>query len=186
MTGPGDDLPPHPVLAGGPVYLDYNATTPVDPRVAAAMLPHLTGFFGNPSSSHPYADAPRRALAEARAQVAGLIGARPGEVVLTSSGSEADLLALRGAVLASGRPRPHVITQATEHPGRPGNLPCPEAAARHAGGGQAPRTPPWPSRSAPPRSSRPTSSPPVPRPVSRPCATTCTSGRRWLCRAGSA
>ncbi|MEU6672317.1 cysteine desulfurase family protein [Streptomyces sp. NPDC046727] len=107
---------PHPGPAGGPVYLDYNATTPVDPRVAEAMAPYLTDFFGNPSSSHSYGAEPRRALAEARAQVAGLIGARPAEVVLTSSGSEANLLALRGAVLASGRSRPHVITQATEHP----------------------------------------------------------------------
>ncbi|RPK90028.1 aminotransferase class V-fold PLP-dependent enzyme [Streptomyces sp. ADI98-10] len=97
------------------MYLDHNATTPVDPRVADAMLPHLTDFFGIPSSSHPYAQAPRRALDEARAQVADLIGARAGEVVFTASGSEADLLALRGAVLASGRPRPHVITQVTEH-----------------------------------------------------------------------
>jgi cysteine desulfurase len=114
--GPGADLPPHPGLAGGPVYLDYNATTPVDPRVAAAMWPYLTDFFGNPSSSHPFSQAPRWALAEARAQVAALIGAGPGEIVFTGSGSEADLLALRGAVLASGRPHPHVITQATEHP----------------------------------------------------------------------
>jgi cysteine desulfurase len=103
-------------LAGGPVYLDYNATTPVDPRVAEAMAPYLSVFFGNPSSSHPYAEVPRRALAAARAQVAGLIGAGPGEIVFTGSGSEADLLALRGAVLASGRPHPHVITQAAEHP----------------------------------------------------------------------
>jgi cysteine desulfurase len=116
VTGPGGDLPPQPGVAGGPVYLDYNATTPVDPRVTAAMWPYLADFFGNPSSSHPYADAPRRALAEARAQVAGLIGAGPGEIVFTGSGSEADLLALRGAVLASGRPHPQVITQATEHP----------------------------------------------------------------------
>ncbi|CAK7285983.1 Cysteine desulfurase [Streptomyces misionensis JCM 4497] len=110
------DLPPHPGLAGGPVYLDYNATTPVDPRVAEAMLPYLTDFFGNPSSGHPHAVEPRRALAEARGQVADLIGTEPGEIVFTGSGSEADLLALRGAVLASGRSRPHVITQATEHP----------------------------------------------------------------------
>ncbi|MFJ4820693.1 cysteine desulfurase family protein [Streptomyces sp. NPDC088801] len=116
MTGPGGGLPPHPGLVGGPVYLDYNATTPVDPRVAAAMRPYLTDFFGNPSSSHPFSQEPRRALAAARAQVAGLIGARPGEIVFTGSGSEADLLALRGAVLADGRPHPHVITQATEHP----------------------------------------------------------------------
>jgi cysteine desulfurase len=116
VTGPGGGLPPHPGLAGGPVYLDYNATTPVDPRVAEAMWPYLTDFFGNPSSSHPHGVEPRRALAEARARVADLIGAGPGEIVFTGSGSEADLLALRGVVLASGRPHPHVITQATEHP----------------------------------------------------------------------
>ncbi|MFI7020360.1 cysteine desulfurase family protein [Streptomyces sp. NPDC050164] len=114
MTGSG--VPAHPGLAGGPVYLDYNATTPVDPRVAKAMLPHLTDFFGNPSSSHPYSAEPRQALAEARTQIAALIGARAEEIAFTASGSEADLLALRGAVLAAGRPRPHVITQVTEHP----------------------------------------------------------------------
>jgi cysteine desulfurase len=116
VSGPTGALPPHPGLAGGPVYLDYNATTPVDPRVAEAMAPYLSDFFGNPSSSHPYAEAPRRALAEARSQVAALIGAESHEVIFTSSGSEANLLALRGAVLAAGRVRPHVITQATEHP----------------------------------------------------------------------
>ncbi|MFF8952571.1 cysteine desulfurase family protein [Streptomyces sp. NPDC014940] len=116
MTGAGGGPPTHPGLAGGPVYLDHNATTPVDPRVAQAMAPYLTEFFGNPSSGHSYADPPRRALTEARERVAALIGAAPGEIVFTASGSEADLLALRGAVLASGRPRPHVITQATEHP----------------------------------------------------------------------
>lgn len=116
MSAPSGGLPPHPGLAGGPVYLDYNATTPVDPRVAAVMWPHLADLFGNPSSSHPFSREPRRALGEARAQVADLIGAGPGEIVFTGSGSEADLLALRGAALASGRPHPHVITQATEHP----------------------------------------------------------------------
>ncbi|MER5624380.1 aminotransferase class V-fold PLP-dependent enzyme [Streptosporangium sp. NPDC002544] len=113
MTG---DLAAHPGLAGGPVYLDYNATTPVDPRVAEAMAPHLRDLFGNPSSSHLYSAAPRMALAAARGQVAALIGARPHEIVFTASGSEADLLAVRGAAIASGRPRPHVITQVTEHP----------------------------------------------------------------------
>jgi cysteine desulfurase len=108
--------PTHPGLIGEPVYMDYNATTPVDPRVTEALLPHLTTFFGNPSSSRPYAAAPRRALAEARGQVAAMIGARPHEIVFTSSGSESNLLALRGAVLASGHRRPHVITHATEHP----------------------------------------------------------------------
>ncbi|ACU69484.1 aminotransferase class V [Catenulispora acidiphila DSM 44928] len=109
--------PPHPGLAGGPVYLDYNATTPVDPRVADAMVPHLTYLFGNPSSSHAYGAGPRTAMQRARGQVAAVIGARSeGEIVFTGSGSEADLLALRGAVLAAGGPRPHVITQVTEHP----------------------------------------------------------------------
>lgn len=114
MTGTRGPVRPGP--ADGPVYLDYNATTPVDPRVAAAMGPYLTDFFGNPASGHPYGAEPRRALAGARAEVAALIGARADEVVFTASGSEADLLALRGAVLAAGRPRPRVITQATEHP----------------------------------------------------------------------
>ena len=112
----GSLVPVHPGLVGGPVYLDYNATTPVDPRVAEAMLPHLTEFFGNPSSSHLYGAEPQQALTEARAQVAALIGARADEVVFTASGSESDLLALRGAALAAGRPHPHVITQVTEHP----------------------------------------------------------------------
>lgn len=120
MTGATGSLRPqalqHPGLAGGPVYLDYNATTPVDPRVAEQMAAHLGGLFGNPSSGHRYGERPRAALGHAREQVAALIGARPDEIVFTASGSEADLLALRGAVLAAGRPRPHVITQATEHP----------------------------------------------------------------------
>ncbi|MGP3920595.1 cysteine desulfurase family protein [Nonomuraea sp. 10N515B] len=115
-THPAPHALPHPGLADGPVYLDYNATTPVDPRVTEQMAAHLGALFGNPSSSHPYGERPRAALGHAREQVAALIGARPGEIVFTASGSETDLLALRGAVLAAGRPRPHVITQATEHP----------------------------------------------------------------------
>jgi len=109
-------IPAHPGLRGGPVYLDYNATTPVDPRVVDAMLPHLGHYFGNPSSSHSYGAQPRHALDRARAQVAALIGARPDEIVFTGSGSEADNLALRGAVLSAKAGRPHVITQVTEHP----------------------------------------------------------------------
>jgi cysteine desulfurase len=112
MTGPVL----HPGLAGGPVYLDYNATTPTDPRVTAAMTAQSSDLFGNPSSSHPYGERPRAALRRAREQVAALIGARPHEIVFTASGSEANLLALRGALLASGRECPHVVTQATEHP----------------------------------------------------------------------
>lgn len=77
-------------LRGGPVYLDYNATTPVDPRVAETILPYLTTHFGNPSSGHHYAQQPRRALAAARQQVASLIGAAPEEIVFTGGGSEAE------------------------------------------------------------------------------------------------
>jgi cysteine desulfurase len=104
----------HPALVDGPIYLDYNATTPVDPRVVQAALPYLTQHFGNPSSGHRYADEPRAALAAARVQVADLIGAEPDSIVFTGSGSEADALAILGVVLAAGGG--HVITQATEHP----------------------------------------------------------------------
>ncbi|MEV6640587.1 cysteine desulfurase family protein [Amycolatopsis sp. NPDC051371] len=108
--------PPPAGLRAGPVYLDYNATTPLDPQVTEAAMPYWTDFFGNPSSEHAYAVEPRRALAAARARVADLIGARPGEIVFTGSGSEANLLALRGSVLAPGARRAHLIVQATEHP----------------------------------------------------------------------
>ena len=105
----------HPGLQGGPIYLDYNATTPVDPRVVKAALPYLTSQFGNPSSIHQYAGQERGALAGAREALASLIGAQPADVVFTGGGSEADNLAIRGTVLAAGA-RAHVITQATEHP----------------------------------------------------------------------
>jgi cysteine desulfurase len=103
-------------LDDGPIYLDYNATTPVDARVVEAMRPYWTEHFGNPSSGHHYAKRPMQALVTAREQVANLIGARAGHIVFTASGSEANLLALRGMLVSSSRPRPHVITQATEHP----------------------------------------------------------------------
>ncbi|SEP53310.1 cysteine desulfurase [Amycolatopsis saalfeldensis] len=103
-------------LTDGPIYLDYNATTPIDPAVTEAILPYLTGGFGNPSSDHHYGTAPRAALEHARGQVSALIGAAAGRIVFTGSGSEADNLAIRGAVLAAGADRPHVITQQTEHP----------------------------------------------------------------------
>lgn len=102
-----------------PIYLDYNATTPLDAAVLAAMMPFLTTEFGNPSSDHAFGTAPRQAIANAREQVAALVGANASEIVFTGSGSEADALAIRGVVLAaktSGHARPHVITQVTEHP----------------------------------------------------------------------
>jgi cysteine desulfurase len=107
----------HPGLGDGPIYLDYNATTPVDPRVAEAALPYLTTYFGNPSSGHAYAEQPSRALAKARQQLAGLIGAQPADIVFTAGGSEADNLAIRGAALACDQAAPaQVITQVSEHP----------------------------------------------------------------------
>jgi cysteine desulfurase len=125
-------------LVGRPAYLDYNATTPVDPRVAEAALPYLTQEFGNPSSSHVYGLAPRRAVDGAREEILALVtGGRRGEwagdagdVVFAGSGSEANLLALRGSVLAPGGARSHVVTQATEHPAV---LATCEALARHHG-----------------------------------------------------
>lgn len=108
-----------PDLPLRPIYLDHNATTPVDPDVVTAMLPALRADFANPSSTHRLAAGPARLLATARAQIGALIGAQPEEIVLTASGSEADALAIRGAVLAASptpRRRRHVITQVTEHP----------------------------------------------------------------------
>lgn len=107
----------HPALLGRPIYLDYNATTPIDPAVVEAMTPYLTREFGNPSSTHTYGAAAHAGLELARRQVAELIAAPADAVVFTGSGSEADALAIRGAVLAA-RPggRRHVITQVTEHP----------------------------------------------------------------------
>ncbi|MDN3028590.1 cysteine desulfurase family protein [Streptomyces sp. S.PB5] len=104
-------------LRGGPAYLDYNATTPVDPDVLEAMLPYLTTHFGNPSSGHAYGRPAAAGVAGARAQVAHLIGAVPEEIVFAGSGSEANTLALRGALLPALREgRDHLVTQITEHP----------------------------------------------------------------------
>jgi cysteine desulfurase len=107
---------PHPGLAQGPIYLDYNGTTPIDPRVVEAMLPYLTTHFGNPSSSHAYAQIARTAVERARAQVAGLLSCDSSEIIFTGSGSESDALALRGVALAQRSRGIHIITQKTEHP----------------------------------------------------------------------
>lgn len=106
----------HPGLAKGPIYLDYNATTPVDPRVVDAMLPYLVAHFGNPSSLHAYGEPTRRALAESRGAVARLLGCEAEEVVFTGGGSESDTLAIRGAALARSDRGDHVVTQRTERP----------------------------------------------------------------------
>ncbi len=99
-----------------PIYLDYNATTPIDPEVAEAMVPYLVEHFGNPSSTHPYGVVARHAVARARGQVAALLGCHPGEVVFTSGGTESNNYAIKGAVLAEPERRGHIITSAIEHP----------------------------------------------------------------------
>ncbi len=96
------------------IYLDYNATTPTDPRVAEAMGPFLSGFFGNPSSNHRAGREARCAVDRARSQVADCLGCAAHEVVFTSGGSEANNLAIRGLVEARGGG--HVVTSAVEHP----------------------------------------------------------------------
>lgn len=98
------------------IYLDYNASTPIDPRVANAMRPLLEGAFGNPSSGHWASRPAKAALERARGQVAALLGTQPDEIVFTSGGSEANNLALKGRYFALRRERNHVITQVTEHP----------------------------------------------------------------------
>ncbi len=111
-----------------PIYLDYNATTPVDPIVGEAMLPYFRERFGNPSSSHGYGKEAHEAVDLARSQVAACIGAEPDEIVFTGGGSEASNQAIKGTCLR--RPRgllarifggrgpdaSHVITTAVEHP----------------------------------------------------------------------
>lgn len=99
-----------------PVYLDYSATTPVDPRVAAKMIPFLTEDFGNPAShSHAYGWTAEKAVEEARGHVAALIGADPREIVWTSGATEADNLAIKGAAHFYREKGKHLITVKTEH-----------------------------------------------------------------------
>jgi len=98
-----------------PIYLDYNATTPVDPAVLDAMLPFLRGEFGNPSSAHGLGGRAHEAVEAARAEVAALIGAAPDEIVFTSGGTEASNIAIRGGVRIDTA-RGDVVTTTIEHP----------------------------------------------------------------------
>lgn len=99
-----------------PIYLDYNATTPIDPEVADAMMPFLKQKFGNPSSSHWFGITTRKALINAREQVADLINCKPEEIVFTSGGTESNNYALRGYAFANLHKGNHIITSAIEHP----------------------------------------------------------------------
>jgi cysteine desulfurase len=99
-----------------PIYLDYSATTPVDPRVAQKMIPYLTEIFGNPASrSHAFGWKAEEAVEEARAHVAALIGADPKEIVWTSGATEGNNLAIKGAAYFHKTKGKHIITQKTEH-----------------------------------------------------------------------
>jgi cysteine desulfurase len=99
-----------------PIYLDYHATTPVDPAVVAAMLPFFTERFGNPSGrAHAFGQEAHGAVEEARAQVATLVGASPDEIVFTSGATEADNLALRGVMGARAGGGGHIVTSVIEH-----------------------------------------------------------------------
>jgi cysteine desulfurase len=102
------------------VYLDYAATTPVDPRVVDAMLPFFTQTFGNPASVHTYGQTAEAALEMARDTLAHGLNCTPGEIVFTSCGSESDNLALRGAAFAARRSsageRNHLLISPVEHP----------------------------------------------------------------------
>ena len=98
------------------IYLDYNATTPIDPEVAEAMLPYVHGLYGNPSSGHTFGRAAKQGVDHARAQVASLIGCHPDDMIFTSGGTEANNHAIKGVAEAHCQRGNHVITTAIEHP----------------------------------------------------------------------
>lgn len=98
------------------IYLDYNASTPLDPKVAATMRALLDSPFGNPSSRHWASVSAKTILERARGQIAAVLGADPNEIVFTSGGSEANNMALKGTYFALCDKGDHIITQATEHP----------------------------------------------------------------------
>ena len=104
-------------MSATPIYLDYNATTPIAPEVLEAMLPYLRTHFGNPSSQHGYGPPAHAAVAQARSEVAKLIGANPDEIVFTSGGTEATNHALKGlAFAAMAGKRRRIVVSAVEHP----------------------------------------------------------------------
>jgi len=99
-----------------PIYLDYNGTTPHDPRVIDAMRPYLETEFGNPSSSHWYGIAPKKAVEKARKQVAALLNCEPADVFFTSGGTESNNHAIKGMARAIKDHGKHIITSTIEHP----------------------------------------------------------------------
>jgi len=98
------------------IYLDYNATTPIDKEVAQTMLPYLTDYFGNPSSSHSFGTETKEAIENARKQVAALLNCRINEIIFTSGGSESNNYAIKGYAYANVHRGNHIITSTIEHP----------------------------------------------------------------------
>jgi cysteine desulfurase len=99
-----------------PIYMDHNATTPLDPKVLDAMMPYFTEHFGNPSSStHVYGSVARRAVEDAREKVAAIVGAKPREIIFTSGATESDNLAIKGVAHAYREKGDHIITCKVEH-----------------------------------------------------------------------
>lgn len=99
-----------------PIYMDYNATTPVDPHVVEELLPWLNEGFGNPSSSHPYGQRAKQVVEHARQRLATLLGCSPAEIIFTSGGTESNNQALIGTAYANSPRGRHIITSAVEHP----------------------------------------------------------------------
>ncbi|VAW13298.1 Cysteine desulfurase [hydrothermal vent metagenome] len=99
-----------------PVYLDYNATTPIDKEVAKEMIPYIETFYGNPSSSYQMGRKNKEAVENAREQVAGLINCKPDEIVFTSGGTESNNIAIKGIAFANKGKGKHIITTSVEHP----------------------------------------------------------------------
>jgi cysteine desulfurase NifS/selenium donor protein len=98
------------------IYLDYNATTPVDKDVVQVMQPYLDRYFGNPSSAHSFGSDAKSAVENARKQVADLINCRPDEVIFTSGGTESNNFAIKGYAYANEHRGKHIITSVIEHP----------------------------------------------------------------------
>ena len=98
------------------IYLDYNATTPIDPSVVEAMMPFFQTHYGNPSSSHSLGRAAREAIEDARAKISAMIGCTRDEIIFTGGGTEASNMAIKGIMLPGGEPGGHMITTAIEHP----------------------------------------------------------------------
>jgi cysteine desulfurase len=99
-----------------PIYLDYNATTPINKEVKEAMLPYLNEHFGNPSSSHGYGIQAKKALENARLQISRLINCSPNEIIFTSGGTESNNFAIKGFTYANREKGNHIITSTIEHP----------------------------------------------------------------------